>query len=302
MFNKILVPLDGSELAERALAPAFALAQQAEGGVLLLRVAAPQPLVASTTPLHGDYGLTLPVQTSDEAQTEAESYLKIVRQDKAPHGLSVWLEAVKGGVAEAIVDTAADIHIDLIVMSSHGYSGITRWVLGSVAEKVLHKAPCPVLVVRSPRPLRHLLVPLDGSALSEAALLPALDVAASLGAEVTLLRAVHTAASEAVEQLDQIEKGLGQRVVEDMREAAGRYLRGLAEKHRRAGLALKTAVVDEPAAASILDYTETHAVDLIAMSTHGRTGIPRWIYGSVTEKVLHGDSHSMLIIRPQGGS
>ena len=273
MFNKILVPLDGSELAERALAPAFALAQQAEGGVLLLRVAAPQPLVASTTPLHGDYGLTLPVQTSDEAQTEAESYLKIVRQDKAPHGLSVWLEAVKGGVAEAIVDTAADIHIDLIVMSSHGYSGITRWVLGSVAEKVLHKAPCPVLVVRSPRPLRHLLVPLDGSALSEA-----------------------------VEQLDQIEKGLGQRVVEDMREAAGRYLRGLAEKHRRAGLALKTAVVDEPAAASILDYTEMHAVDLIAMSTHGRTGIPRWIYGSVTEKVLHGDSHSMLIIRPQGGS
>ncbi len=109
MFEKILVPLDGSELAERALAPAFTLAQQAEGGVLLLRVAVPQSLLASSRPVYADYGVTLPAQTSAEAQTEAEIYLRTTRQDRAPRGLSVWLEVQSGGVAEAIVDTAADI-------------------------------------------------------------------------------------------------------------------------------------------------------------------------------------------------
>jgi len=300
MFNKILIPLDGSELAERALEPAFTLAQQAEGGVLLLRVAAPQPLLASTRPVYGDYGITLPVQTSAEAQTEAESYLKTTRQDKAPRGLSVWLEVQSDGVAEAIVDTAADIHCDLIVMSSHGYSGVTRWVLGSVAEKVLRKAPCPVLVIRAPRPIRRVLVPLDGSPLAEAALQPALALAAGFGAEVTLLRVIGAPEAEVLKQLDQIEKGLSQRVLEDMSAAAKTYLRDLSDRRRRAGVEIKTTVVDGSAAAGILDYAETRDMDLIAMSTHGRTGLQRWIYGSVTEKVLHGTQQSMLVVRPSG--
>ena len=298
MFTKILVPLDGSELAERALVPAFALAQQSEGGVLLMRVAVPQFAATTTTPIYGDYGLTPPVQTAEEAQTESENYLKQVRTEQAPRGLAVWLEVLQGNVAEAIVDRAAAVDVDLIAISSHGYSGLRRWMLGSVAEKVLYQAPCPVLVIRSPCPIRRILIPLDGSPLSEQALPPALDMAASLGAEVTLVRAVHTLASDDIARLDDVEKGLGQRVVEDLRLEAEQYLAEAAEKYGRPELGLTTAVVDEPAATSILDYADARAIDLIAMSTHGRTGLQRWIYGSVTEKVLHGAQYSMLIARP----
>jgi len=194
----------------------------------------------------------------------------------------------------------ADIHCDLIVMSSHGYSGVTRWMLGSVAEKVLRKAPCPVLVIRSSRPIWRVLVPLDGSPLAEAALQPALAVAAGLGAEVTLLRAIGAPEAEVLKQLDKVEKGLSQRVLEDMSAAAKTYLREVSDRHRRAGAEIKTAVVDGSAAAGILDYAEARDMDLIAMSTHGRTGLQRWIYGSVTEKVLHGAQHSMLVVRPSG--
>ena len=83
--------------------------------------------------------------------------------------LDVQIEVRRGDVAEAVAEAAAEHGADLIVMSSHGYSGFTRWLLGSVAEKALRIAPCPVLVVRSPEPLRHMLIPLDGSPLSEVA-------------------------------------------------------------------------------------------------------------------------------------
>jgi nucleotide-binding universal stress UspA family protein len=201
-------------------------------------------------------------------------------------------------VAEVIMDTAAAEKADLIVMSSHGYSGITRWVLGSVAERVLGGAPCPVLVIRSPKPLQHVLIPLDGSSLSEQALAPGLAVAASLGAEVTLLRAVPRAEAGEIREFDKIERGLGQRLVEEIREDAEGYLRCLAAARPHPGIEIKTVVTFEPAADSLLEYVEGHAIDLIAMSTHGRTGLARWRYGSVTEKVLHGSHHSMLIVRP----
>lgn len=297
MFTKLLVPLDGSELAERALDSAFTLAQQSEGSLVLLRVAVPQLSPATATPIYGDYGLTLPMQSAAEAETEAETYLKQLRADRAPRGLAVWLEIAQGQVAESIVDRSTALGVDLIVMSSHGYSGLTRWMLGSVAEKVLRAAPAPVLILRSPQPIRRILIPLDGSLLSEQVLSPALAMAASLGAEVTLLRAVHTITSEDIARLDAVEHGLGQRVVEDLHLEAERYLTGLTEKFAP-DLKLKTVVVDEPAATGILDYAEAREMDLIAMSTHGLTGLQRWIYGSVTEKVLHGAHYSMLVVRP----
>ncbi len=296
MFSKILVPLDGSELAERALEPAFTLARQAQGEVRLLRVCAPEKILVPNSPAIGGYGLLWPDQSLEQAEQEARSYLASIQKSKAPHPLAVHPEVREGGVAEIIVDTAAAGKADLIVMSSHGYSGLTRWVLGSVAEKVLRGAPCPVLVIRSPRPARHILIPLDGSALSEQALTPGLDLAAGLSAEVTLLRAIPRVDAQEIEQLDQAERGLGRRLEEELREDAGQSLRNLAAT--RPEMRIKTAVVNEPAADSILDYAEKHATDVIAMSSHGRTGLGRWVYGSVTEKVLRGAHHSMLVVRP----
>jgi len=210
----------------------------------------------------------------------------------------VQLLVPEGGVAESIVEVAASERADLIVMSSHGYSGVTRWVLGSIAERVLHSAPCPALVMRSPEPLGHLLLPLDGSDLSERVLEPALGLAAGLGARVTLLRAVPSVADAEKDRLEALERGLGERLKDEIHQHAEQYLRRMLEAYPARGVKAETAVVFEPAAEAILRYAETHAVDLIAMSTHGHTGLRRWIYGSVTEKVLRSAPQSMLVVRP----
>jgi nucleotide-binding universal stress UspA family protein len=167
-----------------------------------------------------------------------------------------------------------------------------------VAERVLHGAHCPVLVVRSPSAVRRILIPLDGSECSERALGPGLEVAAALGGEVTLLRAVPRVHADKVQGPATTERGLGRRQAEEVRGVAEDYLRRQAEMHETSGLNIQFAITDEPAAQNILKYAETGGIDLIVMSTHGRTGLRRWVYGSVTEKVLHSASSSMLVVRP----
>lgn len=296
MFNKILVPLDGSELAERALAPAFKLGAQAEDQVLLLRAVI--PLVPEVY-IEGGYKMPWLDQALELRHREALDYLETIQKSRSLTQPRVRVKAVDGEVAEVLLDTAAAEQVGLIVISSHGYAGITRWMLGSVAEKILHGAKCPVLVIRSPQPIRHMLIPLDGSELSEMALAPGLAVAAGLGCDVTLLRAVKRVATSEIDQLDQYERGLGRRLVEDIHNEAEDYLSHLATNYRSSEIRIKTIVVHEPAADSILQYVERHGIDMIAMSTHGRTGLQRWVAsrGSVTEKVIRGGQHSMLVVR-----
>jgi nucleotide-binding universal stress UspA family protein len=298
MFNKILVPLDGSELAERALAPALTLGAQAEDLVMLLRAVIPEKTLAPDVYNQTSPGILWPDQALEPTHREALDYLETIQKSKSLTQPQVLVKVVEGDVAEVILDTVAVEQVGLIVMSSHGYAGVTRWMLGSVAEKLLHSALCPVLVIRSPQPIRHMLIPLDGSELSEKALAPGLAVAAGLGCDVTLLRAVKRVQMSEIERLDQCESGLGLRLVDDLHEEAEAYLSRLATTYRPSGLRMETIVLHEPAGDSILHYTERHGIDLIAMSTHGRTGLQRWVYGSVTEKMLHGGSHSMLIVRP----
>lgn len=299
MFNKILVPFDGSELAERALATALKFGADAEDQVLLLRVVIPEKVLMPN--VYDQSGaVLLPDQSHRLAHWEALDYLQTIQKSKLLAQSRMRVQTVDGEAPEMIVETAEEENVGLIVMSSHGYSGLTRWMLGSVAEKVLHAARCPVLVIRSPQPIRHMLIPLDGSELSERALEPSLAVAISLGCAVTLLRAVKLIQTSEIERLDQCERGLGPRLVEDIHEEAEAYLSRLATTHRPSGLQMETMVVHEPAADSILHYAERHGIDLIAMSTHGRTGLQRWnaSRGSITEKVLRGGRHSMLIVRP----
>jgi nucleotide-binding universal stress UspA family protein len=293
MFTKILVPLDGSKLAERALEPALALARQVEGKLILLR--APAADMVLLPDMAAGYA---PAEAYDAPHDSAREYLLTQQQQWAYAGVPIHTRVAEGSVADVIVDTAAAEKADLIVMSSHGYSGITRWVLGSVAERVLHAAPCPVLVVRSPKLIRHVLIPLDGSALAERAVAPGLELAAGVQAEVTLLRAIPTVEAEVLERLEQVEQGLGQRLQSDLYDEADEYLARVAAAHRPAGLLLKTLVVTEHPAEAILDYVEYHGVDAVAMSTHGYTGLKRWTYGSVTEKVLRGArTCSVLVVR-----
>jgi nucleotide-binding universal stress UspA family protein len=296
MFKRILVPLDGSELAERALAPAMALARRQQAEVILLTVPAyRQVLVAGGA----GYGLLLPEQSLQESRDGARSYLDGIAE-RYPD-VAVRAIAEDGDVAGTIVDAAADLAADLIVMTTHGYSGFTRWVLGSVTERVLHEAACPVLVIRYDRPLANVVITLDGSWLAEQALEPGLALARQLGAQVTLLRVDHEARLSAFElgMLEAAGAGLGKQIAQT--EGLGRvasYLEYVAGQHRRPGDRLETVVVDGQPPQAILEFVEANEVDLVVMATHGHTGLRRWVYGSVTEKVLHSADCAMLIVRP----
>ncbi len=297
MFTKLVVPLDGSELAEHALPIALTLGEAAHGEVLLLRAPVLEQMLM---PAAEGMGVIWPEQSYEQSLHETKDYLERVTASRAHTGLAVTGRVLpsEGDVASAIVEAAAAEGANLIVMSTHGYSGVTRWVLGSVTERVLQHAPCPVFVIRSPDPIRRVLIPLDGSALSESALEAGLALAALVGGAVLLLRVVPIVSAEDVARLNAHERGLGSRLQEDICEDATRYLHAVAAAHARPGLALETKVLIGPAAYAIVKHAEQEGFDAIVMATHGRTGLRRWAYGSVTEKVLRSASASTLVVRP----
>ncbi|MBI3244532.1 MAG: universal stress protein [Chloroflexi bacterium] len=299
MFNKILVPLDGSELAERALKPALKIAQHSEAEIILLRVPLPETMLIAAPHLYGGYDLMYPSQALNKARQEVKDYLDQAQQAAARFGLNARIKTPEGNVAEAIMETAIEEHVELIVMSSHGYSGITRWVLGSVAEKVLGNAPCPVLIVRSTQSMDKALITLDGSEVAESAIKPGLDVAMALSREVTLLRVAEEVHFDELTQLEIAEHGLGARLQEELYREADTYLQSVAEANLYDELTMQTLVRIGAPTGQILEFAETHQAGLIVMATHGRTGLRRWVYGSVTEKVLRGFGGSMLVIRPK---
>ena len=147
MFKTILVPLDGSTLAEQALAPAGQLARRTGANVILVRAPDMEPAFATA---ESAYGLIYPDQAVGRANSEARDYLTSIQSGQAARGVAVRTVVGEGDAAVAIVDVASQKQADIIVMSTHGYSGLTRWLMGSVAEKVGRTAPCPVLTVRQP--------------------------------------------------------------------------------------------------------------------------------------------------------
>jgi nucleotide-binding universal stress UspA family protein len=313
MFKKILVPLDGSSLAEQAVRPAIELARPKadqngrpaswRGHVTLLCVPVYDQAVVPTLDVGGPYWAETGNRSTEKhryASRQAEEYLQSIRLCHESPRLAVSTKVIDGDVAGVIVDTAEDLGTELIVMATHGRSGLSRWMLGSVTERVLHSAPCPVLAIRSDRPIRHMLITLDGSPLAERVLEPALAAAESFNCEVTLLHVEQAVnySPEFVTQLEHVEAGLGTQYLQDISNQPNVYLERLINQLRPRHLSLKGAITSGPVVQAILEFTEEHDVDLIAMSTHGRTGMRRWVYGSVAEKTLRGSQCAMLIVRP----
>jgi nucleotide-binding universal stress UspA family protein len=142
-FKKILVPLDGSEFAEKALDPALALAEAMGAEVVLFRVAQPIPRTQALAEMPDVYNDVVAA-----TRREAEDYLNDLREQLAYDRVSTEHRAAEEGVARQIVDYALTEDVDLVVISSHGRSGVDRWVHGSVAEKILNSSVCCTLVVR----------------------------------------------------------------------------------------------------------------------------------------------------------
>jgi nucleotide-binding universal stress UspA family protein len=323
MFKRILVPLDGSPRAENALPVAARIARASDGTVMLLRVVG-IPAEYSTY-IYSSYLAQTPIYAQeilDAEQANAEVYLANLAKTDTLAGLKVETNALSGAAGMTILDTACDEHIDIIVMCSHGETGFRRWALGSVALQVSRHSPVPVLVLREDgtaptgpfpdrlRPLRSVtaLVALDGSKLAEAALEPAAYLAAALAAPArgTLLLSTVVNVPAARNKLE---------IEEHVLDEARKYLLDIAEHLQAGELAKLDLAIDwsielsKDVADALINAAENGKVtesshefpgcDLVAMATHGRGGLQRWVLGSVTERVLGATKLPLLIVRPK---
>ncbi|HWP58616.1 MAG TPA: universal stress protein [Candidatus Acidoferrales bacterium] len=287
MYTRILVPLDGSKLAEQILPYARAFAVAFAARVDLLKVDDPEAMVPYLTPLAGN------------------EYLEKVSRGYFPASVEVDRVVEAGKPAEVIVDRARAERSTLIAMATHGLSGLRRWLLGSVASKVVQTAVSPVLLVRpveggeAPVEIRlnTILVPLDGSGLAEKILPHVSAVARKMNLEVCLVRAyVAPPSSYVVAEGSQAYSF--DRVQQQFRREAEEYLKGKTEELQAEGLRVSVMVVGGDAAEQIIDLARTTQQNLIALSTHGRSGLKRWVLGSVAEKIVHHSRDPVLIVRP----
>jgi nucleotide-binding universal stress UspA family protein len=297
MYQTILVPLDGSPFAERALPYVEALAQA--GGARLVLVSA-----AHADANLGSRPADAPVATIGEATT----YLAGVAERLTGHGLTAPIETVvlHGGAVDGILGEVTQRAVDLVAMGTHGRTGIGRALFGSIADQVLRRATAPVLLA-SPASERRwpldravrILVPLDGSDFSEAALPAARALAGTLaagpGADVRLLRVVEPAGGGLV----------GQQAPAFMSDpaaalaAADEYLESLAVAFRSEARAVSVDASAGRPAETIAAAARDEAADVIVMATHGRGGLARVVLGSVAFDVLRRVTVPVLFVRPE---
>jgi nucleotide-binding universal stress UspA family protein len=305
-MSSILVPLDGSALAEQVLPYVRYLATIRNAQIQLLRVisdADKEALLAHEDVLLArGRGPALTRQARERRvwqrlTAHAKSYLAAQATQLSAVGLAVAAKVCTGHPAEMIMQMAAECGSDLIVMATHGYSGVTRWLLGSVADKVVQAASVPVLLVRGTAPpgyrIRRLLVPLDGSALACQALPFTIQLATRCHAEIVLLQAI----PPTIGTYPYVVLPAGVR--EMLHLQAVRELREVADDLQQRGLIATPLVTGGEPAEVIVETAAQQHVDLIVMATHGYSGIKRWALGSVADKVAHAARTPLVLIRAQ---
>jgi nucleotide-binding universal stress UspA family protein len=290
MFKKVLLPLDGSALAERVLPLAGKIVRTGGGKLILFRVV-PYITVLAADPM-------LYEEMNRMGEDEALAYLRQVKEEGDP-ALAIEVVCEVGSAAESILQYAQDQDVDLIIMSSHGRSGISRWVYGSVAERVLSQAPCPILIANAGQVpwgegAARILVPLDGSQLAEKALEPAQELAQDLGLEIHLLSVM--TAGHSLREVSTSRDPLSGMEGEELKKAQD-YLAGQSSKIKDVPVQTSVKLAAASVAETIIEYAAEHDIDIIVMSSHGRTGLSRWIYGSVAEKVLRSACCATMIVR-----
>jgi nucleotide-binding universal stress UspA family protein len=293
VFEKILVPLDGSPLAEKALPYATFLAKREGGRLFLVRAV---ELWAAT--LHGA------IEEELDKKPQAEAELSATASVLTAQGLKTE-QTVYLGEAAGVIDLVATTQdVDLIVMSTHGRSGFARWAYGSVAERVLRSSTRPVLLVPAhtetvwkPEGEQMIILPVDGSAVAEQALQPATLLARALGAGITVLRVIeppNLALSGAGMNGGYYEAFDLQAWVEEARP----YAESIAQRLRDTGISARAETVGGYAAATIQDIAAARRAAAITMATHGRTGLARLAMGSVAMGVVQRATAPVLIVRP----
>jgi nucleotide-binding universal stress UspA family protein len=287
MFSRISVPLDGSRLAEQILPFVRLFAMPLNLPVDLFTV------LESVS----DH------QSSLHARTRA--YLEGVREKYFSSGVSTNFHVESGEAATVIIERYRNDPHCLIAMATHGMSGLRRWLMGSVTSKVVQHAANPLLIIRPtekadpglPVSFRTIIVPLDGSGLAEKALPTVIGLAKPLKLEVQLVRA-YTPAAETYIIADGVIAQSTAQFNQNLKAEVETYLEGKVQALRAEGLenVTATAVLGD-AASEVIDFARRTESNVVAMSTHGRSGVGRWLLGSVAEKVVQHSQDPVLLIR-----
>jgi nucleotide-binding universal stress UspA family protein len=299
MFKRMLVPLDGSPLAECVLPHVVAMADSLGAKVNLLRVCEPES--------RGEGAQAFSAVDWQLKTTEADAYLEHIVTRLRGAGLDVQCQRLEGRAAEQIMDYAHQEDIDLILLSSHGRSGLTGWNISSIVQKIIARVHVSTMIVRAYRPgaadLRgkrysRLLCPLDGSQRAEGILPLATALAHAQDAQVLLARVVmrpemprrHPYSPEELELID--------RVREMNRSDAERSLQDIQSSlvAGRVDVTSRVVLSDDPAQ-SLHDLVDQEKVDLVLMSAHGYTGSTRWPYGSLALNFIVYGSTPLLIVQ-----
>ena len=298
MFERILLPLDGSRLGEGIIPYVGQIARGFGARVTVLYVASPEASARPTITRVPD-GKVVPVP----------AYLDEMEGPLAEAGVATAdSDMVTGAPAAEIVRYAEGKGYNLIAMATHGRSGPGRWVYGSTTDKVLHSTRLAMLLLRPPTgpapaperlPVHTAIVPLDGSELAEAVLPTVVQVAARLDLKVALVRVVPTAAMgyggfEPYAYDPKIDEQIG--------AAADDYLRQKSDELKGQRVHVGWHRLRGYPATQIIELAERTGAGMIVMSTHGRSGVGRWVLGSVADRVLRSSHHPVLLMRSKGSA
>jgi nucleotide-binding universal stress UspA family protein len=293
VIKVILVAMDGSKLAERVL-PVIA--------TLATRTSAEVVLATAVVPRDGWTDTHIALEWEQEEQRSASAYLKLLQDNLLERGIRVRGVRAEWGRPHVVINQIADAEdADLVALTTHGRGGFARWVTGSVADKVLRTSHRPLLLVRSSDEsedrglndanIKRILVPLDGSALSESVLPFLQELAARVSASLVLLNVVVPTLELSASFLPGSTS-----ILEELKLGATIHIERVAKRIRRSGVSVETSVVVGHAAEAILDAATHMGPDLIALSTHGRSGPARWALGSVADAVIRRTDRPCLVV------
>ena len=307
MYTRILVALDGSDVSEQVVPHARAFASRLSLPIdLLMAIESGHPSIGHylNPELHSH-------ETESHRAEHAQNYLSSVAARMRGGGIAVETAVPRGEPAQSIVDAATGNPGTLIAMSSHGRSGLARWWMGSVADKVLHMADNPLLLIRSQahhaiaaeQTPERLIVPIDGSDVAEEVLPHVSYMASGMGIPVDL---VQVTMSEA-EYYQAMSMGLRvlpptlpsyQSFADRMEGEARDYIHDVKHRLEQQGVAsVEARLIQGSPADSIVDLATAHPHSLVAMTTHGRSGAGRMILGSVAERVVRQSGGPVLLVR-----
>ncbi len=297
MFDHILLPLDGSALAECVLPHAVALAKAFKSRLTLLRVVFPKKS-------ENQQSIVNPMDWQ-MLKSEADAYLKSVQLRLDDVGVQSEICVMEGNPAQQIIDYTRDEKVDLIVMSSHGKGGLSEWNINSVVQKVLYRAFVPVMLIRayhaSPEPLEGLtydriLLPLDGSKRAECSLPLAKSIGAVQHAKIYLTHIVEEPILPNQTPLSKEDRDLIKRLTEIKVNEAERYLSMIKEQFDEIDI---QTIIETSSKTNIAlhDIVERDEIDLVLMSAHGYSGENRWPYGNITLNFIAYGTTPLIIIQ-----